>query len=163
MAKSKEKGKGELVSREKTGTLSPFDEMDRFFGDFYRHPFSLLKHPLWPQPDLSAFEEISPVVDIFEDGEEVVFKAEVPGLRKKDLSVDISDNRLTISGEKKKEKKIKKEDYFRQERTYGSFCRNFILPENVDAAGAKASFQDGVLEIRLPKTEKTKKKKIEIN
>ena len=91
-------------------------------------------------------------------------KAELPGLGKEDVEVDVSDNVLTISGEKKSQEKVERKDYHRIERTYGSFSRSIRLPGEVVTEQAKASFENGVLEIRIPKTEaaKQKKRKIEI-
>jgi len=89
-------------------------------------------------------------------------KAELPGIAKEDLKVTMTENTLTISGEKKKEEKVEKKDFHRIERSYGSFTRNFRLPDNVNGEKAKASFKDGVLEVRLPKTKATKEKKIAI-
>ncbi len=93
----------------------------------------------------------------------MVVKADIPGVKKDDIDVTITENSLTISGERKQEKKIKEKDFHRIERSYGSFSRSFRLPENVNASKAKAEFKDGVLEVRLPKTKASKQKKIEIS
>jgi HSP20 family protein len=103
-------------------------------------------------------EEFSPSVDIFEEGDEVVVKAETPGMKKEDLDVKIEKETITITGEKKAEEKVEKKDYYRLERSYGSFCRSFRLPTDVQDDKAKATFKDGVLEVRVPKTEEAKKK-----
>jgi HSP20 family protein len=104
-----------------------------------------------------------PAIDLYEEKDEVVAKAELPGLDKNDIQVSISDHLLTIKGEKKKEEEIKEADYYRSERSYGSFVRNLELPKEVDTGKARASFKNGVLEIRLPKTEEAKKKEIKLN
>jgi len=165
MAKKKEKieqGKAELVSREETRSDSYFNELERYFDRFFRHPFSLMNRPSRSWGDFPGFRDLSPSVDIFEEKGNMVVKAELPGISKEDLNVSITEDSLTISGEKKQEEKIEKKDYHRVERSYGSFSRNFRLPDNVDGSKAKASFKDGVLEIRIPKTKETKAKKIQI-
>jgi len=141
--------------------VSPFAEMEQYFDNFFRNPFSMLAHPLMSQ-GMPRMMEMSPSVDIFEDGDEVVVKAEIPGVKKEDLDVTITDNSLTISGEKKQEEKVEKKDFHRVERSYGSFSRSFRLPENVNGSKAKANFKDGLLEVRLPRTKEAKQKKIEI-
>jgi len=118
---------------------------------------------MWPRLQLADQKVISPTVDIFEEDKEVVVKAEIPGMKKSDISVDIGKNSITISGEKKQEKKVDRKDYHRVECSYGSFCRSFRLPDNVNTDKAKASFKNGVLEIRIQKSGKGKKKKITID
>jgi len=159
----KKKEKTELVTKEETRPEALFGEVERYFDRFFRHPFSHLTPPSWGFPDLPKLGEISPSVDIFEEGAEMVVKAEIPGIGKEDLNVSITEDTLTISGEKKHEEKVEKKDYHRIERSYGSFCRSFRLPDNVNGEKAKASFKDGLLEVRIPKTKETKQKKIQIS
>jgi HSP20 family protein len=119
--------------------------------------------PWWPQRWLRGDTEITtPVVDVYEEKDEIVVKAELPGMEKNDVEVNISDSELTLKGEKKKEEKIEEEDYFRCERSYGSFVRSVELPTDVQADKVKASFKNGILEVRLPKTEEAKTKEIKI-
>ncbi len=160
---AKEKEKAELVVKKEPDVLSPFGEMERYFDEIFNQPFALFRHPMWPRPQFPSREVISPTVDIFEEGKEVVVKAEIPGMKKNDINIDISENSMTISGEKKQETKVDRKDYHRVECSYGSFCRSFRLPDNVNSDKAKASFKDGVLEIRMPKSNKEKKKKITIS
>jgi HSP20 family protein len=89
-------------------------------------------------------------------------KAELPGLDKDDIEVNISDSELTLKGEKKKEEKIDEKNYYNCERSYGAFVRSVDLPADVQADRARASFKNGVLEIRMPKTEAAKTKEIKI-
>ncbi|HEX9879324.1 MAG TPA: Hsp20/alpha crystallin family protein, partial [Candidatus Binatia bacterium] len=103
-----------------------------------------------------------PAVDVFEDKGEIVAKADLPGIEKDEVEVNISDHRLTIRGEKKKEQETKEENYYYAERTYGSFSRTIELPKEVDTAKAKAIFKNGVLEVRIPKTEEAKRKETKI-
>jgi HSP20 family protein len=91
-----------------------------------------------------------------------VVKAELPGMEKDNIEVNISDHFLTIRGEKKKEEETKEKDYYRSERSYGSFLRTVELPKDIHADKVKASFNNGVLEVRMPKTEEAKKKEIKV-
>lgn len=159
MAKKETK---ELVKTEPTRALSPFEEMERMFEEFFRRPFSLIGPSWLPRFGLLEREEISPTVDIFEEGGDVVVKAELPGMKKEDIDVNITDDTITISGEKKKEEKVEKKNYYRLERSHGSFTRSFRMPTEVQTDKAKANFKDGVLEVRIPKTEEAKKKEKKI-
>ncbi len=159
---TKNKEKTELVTKEETRPESYLGEFERYFEKLFRHPFSLMTPPTWGFADFPKLGEISPSIDIFEEGAEMVVKAEIPGIAKEDLNVAITEDTLTISGEKKQEEKIEKKDYHRVERSYGSFCRNFRLPDNVSGEKAKASFKDGILEVRIPKVKGAKAKKIDI-
>ena len=159
MAKEKK-----LSKVESTKALSPFkemekryEEMERRFEDFFRRPFSSL--PSWlPRLRMPEVEEVLPSVDILKEGDDIVVKAELPGMKKEDIDVSLTEDTITISGEKKKEEKIEKKDYYSFERSYGSFKRSFSLPAEVQTEKASAKFKDGVLEIRIPKTEEAKKK-----
>lgn len=104
----------------------------------------------------------APAVDIYEDEKELVFKAELPDVDEKDIEVNITDNLLTIKGEKKREREEKKGTYHLIESSYGSFTRSFSLPNNVDRDKASARYEKGILKITLPKKEGAKPKKIEI-
>jgi len=152
------KEKKELEPYRPSRALSAFEQMDRLFEDFFGRRFGTW----WPGVRWPAEMEVSPSVDIFEDKDEVVVKAEIPGMVKEDVDVNITENTLTISGEKKKEEKVEKKDYYCFERSYGSFSRSFRLPSDVQTEKAKATFKNGVLEIRLPKTEEAKKKEIKV-
>jgi len=155
MAKKESK---EVVKSEPAHPISPFEEMEKRFEEFFRRPFSMLGPSWFPALRMPELGEVSAKVDIFEDGNDVVVKAELPGMKKDDLEVNLTDDTITVSGEKKKEEKIEKKDYYRVERSYGSFTRSFRLPKEVQSDKAKASFKDGVLEIRAPKTEEAIKK-----
>jgi len=110
----------------------------------------------------SEFGTWMPAVDIRETDDALLVYAELPGIDKKDIHVDVHDGVLTISGERKYEKDVKEENVHRTERAYGRFSRSFSLPRTVDADKVDARLKDGVLEIRLPKTESAKPKAIEI-
>ncbi|HAM49368.1 MAG TPA: Hsp20/alpha crystallin family protein [Nitrospiraceae bacterium] len=155
MAKEKSK---ELVKVEPAKPVSPFEEMERRFEEFFRRPLSLLGPSWFPRLRIPEMEEFTPTIDIFEEGSDVVVKAELPGMKKEDLDVKLTDNTITISGEKKKEEKVEKKDFYRMERSYGSFTRAFSLPSEVQTDKVKAQFKEGILEIRVPKTEEAKQK-----
>jgi HSP20 family protein len=94
--------------------------------------------------------------------DEIVLRADLPGLEEKDIEVRVHDHTLTIQGERKEEKEEKKEDYYYSERSYGAFARTLSLPAGVEADRVKATFKKGVLEVHLPKAKEAKGKKIEI-
>jgi HSP20 family protein len=104
----------------------------------------------------------SPTVDISETPEEFQIKAELPEVKKEDVKVSVDNGVLRLEGERKHEKEDKTRKYHRIERSYGSFLRTFTLPDNVDDTKVRAEFKDGVLNVRLPKTEKAKPKAIEV-
>ena len=114
-----------VVKSEPARAISPFEEMERRFEEMFRRPFSMLAPSWLPRPRFMELEEVSPHVDIFEEGGDVVVKAEVPGMNKEELEVNMTDDHITISGEKKKEEKVEKKDYYRIER------------ETVEKGGAK--------------------------
>jgi HSP20 family protein len=103
-----------------------------------------------------------PLVDIYEDAEAVIIKAELPGMQQEDIDVKIENNTLVLRGERKHDHEIQKENYHRIERLYGAFQRSFSLPHTVDQEKVKASCDKGVLTITLPKKEETKPKQIKV-
>lgn len=105
----------------------------------------------------------TPAVDIYENNEFVVVKAELPGVEKDRISVEVKEGILTLRGERGFDRELKKESYHRIERAYGSFHRSFSLPVSVDQENVTARFQDGVLEVKLPKKEQAKPKQIEVD
>jgi HSP20 family protein len=104
-----------------------------------------------------------PTTDIYETKDDFVFKMEVPGLAKDDIQVEIKDRNLSVSGERKEEKEVNKEDYHRVESCAGSFYRSFTLPDNIDSKKVNAVMKNGILELRVPKAEEKKPKSIPIN
>jgi HSP20 family protein len=103
-----------------------------------------------------------PSVDVSETDGEYQIKAEIPDVKKEDVKVTVEDGVLTIQGERKQEKEEKGKKYHRVECSYGSFVRSFTLPDLVDEGKVKAEFKDGVLNLKLPKSEKAKPKSIEV-
>lgn len=104
----------------------------------------------------------SPLVDITEDDKEYLVKAEIPEMKKEDIKINVHDDVLTLSGERKYEKEEKGKKYHRVERAYGSFLRTFTLPEDADGSKISAEYKDGMLKLHLPKSEQAKKKAIEV-
>jgi len=147
--------------------LSAFEEVDRCLNEALTGPFTILTPgsvPVFVVAD--DYERLTPAVDMYDEGKEIVMKADLPGINKGDLHLDLTaENVLTLSGERKMEETVKKSGLYRVERSYGSFSRSFELPSSVDTEKITASIKDGVLEIRLPKTEKaeTATKNISIN
>jgi HSP20 family protein len=95
-------------------------------------------------------------VDIYENEDSVVVKAELPGVDKKDIKVDLKDGVLTLTGERSHEKEVNEDKYYRKERAYGRFHRSFTVPAEIDPDKIKAEFKDGVLKVEIPKPEEQK-------
>lgn len=136
---------------------SPFREMDdmlaRFQRGFGRSPVTGESLPMsvW-----------APAVDISETPKEYLIKAELPGMKKEEVRVTVENGVLTLAGERKSEKEEKDEKYHRVERTYGSFARSFVLPEDAVAERISAECKDGLVTVRITKTEVPKAKSIEV-
>ncbi len=131
--------------------IPTFAEWDRLTSDFFGS-----------QLEDTGLTDWTPAIDITEDNDAFVVIADLPGLTKKDISINIKENMLTISGERKIEKKDENKNYRRTERLYGSFKRSFQLTDQVIADKIIASFKDGVLTVKVPKAEEVKPKEIEI-
>ena len=126
-------------------------DMERFFEDFGSFRLSpMLRRDLWPRVGEFGRAVWSPDVEVFERDGHFVVRADLPGLSKEDVKVEIADEALIISGERKAEKEEKGEGFYRSERTYGSFFRRLPLPEGVKVGEAAATFKDGVLEVTMP-------------
>lgn len=138
--------------------LAPFADFERMFDDFFG--WRWLRPFAW-QPPFSVMPS-TPSVDVIDRDDEVVVRAEVPGYKKEEIEVSVSDGSVTIKGETKAEAKEKKGNYYRCEISRGSFARTLTLPAEVEDAKARASMHDGVLELTLPKREKAKRRSIAI-
>lgn len=158
------KKNGDVEKVKATRALSPFVEMDHIAAHFFPQHWMRPFHTDWPSlPDMgSPFEGKIPKVDVIERDDEVLVRAEMPGVDKKDLDVSVTDNSVSISGSTSHEEKEEKGDYYRSEISRGSFSRVVALPSDVDSDKAKSNFKDGVLELTLPKVKKAKRKKITI-
>lgn len=118
--------------------------------------------PLFKESESWSSECFVPAVDIREKDDRYILEAELPGMKKEDIKVEVKDGVLTISGERKYEHEEKKEDYTRIERCYGTFHRAFTLPEHVLDSQIEATYKDGILTVTLPKGEKAKPKQIDV-
>mgnify|MGYP003574701242 FL=1 len=134
---------------------NPFGEVDTFQRQMNR----LFEDYARPDNSVSGW---TPRVDIFEDENQIILSAELPGLSDKDVTVNVENNVLTISGERKLENEESKDGYTRVERYYGSFNRSFSLPNTVDIEKVDAKMDKGVLTVTLPRREETKPKQIEV-
>jgi HSP20 family protein len=175
--KKKEEQKHEVQKMPPRGLTSPFErfdllsdsglfkEMDRFFEEY-------LPRRLWPSfrydwpsmttPQRAPFEGKTPRVDVLDREGDFLIKAELPGVDKKDISITIADNVLTLEATMSREDKEEKAEYYRQEISRGSYRRTIALPAAVKESEAKASFKNGVLELTIPKMEKTKRSTITV-
>lgn len=136
----------------------PLREMEDIFDRYNR----ALSWPRRGSKDIMATEDWAPRVDIVETDNDFNIKAEIPEVKKEDVKVSVDNGVLTIKGERKQEKEEKNKKFHRIERSYGSFARSFVLPENVDANKIDASFKDGMLNLSIPKTKEVKPKAIDV-
>jgi HSP20 family protein len=161
MAKETEKKK-EIQTVTPSRALSPFEEMERWFEEAFPRGWmhrwgSPLGGRLTP-----LMAHIAPRVNVIDRDEEIVVRAEVPGVKKEDLDISITENAVTIKGSTRREEAEEKGDYFRREIESGAFSRTVGLPGSVDTEKAKALFADGVLELTIPKVSKARRKRIKI-
>jgi HSP20 family protein len=155
--------KQEVQKAVPTRALRPFEEIDSLFDQFLRRNWMRPWHLDWPAlPDLALPELKAPMVDVLDREAEIVVKAEIPGVDKKDIDISVGEDRVTIKGETRREEKDEKGDYYRCEISSGSFSRTIPLPAAVDGTKATASFKDGILELTLPKLKATKRHKISV-
>ena len=130
------------------------------------HRFNRLMDDPYFRTDRESAEDMGtwyPVVDMFESDDSFVIKAELPGMGKDDIAVDVKDRVLTLKGERNYDNEVKEENYYRRERSYGKFQRAFSLPADVDSDKIKADFKDGLLKIEVPKPVEQKPKQITIH
>ena len=153
-----------IQKRHKQRALAPWrpfsktGEMDRWLEDL----FGLYPLALWRQTPLTMGREWIPAIDIFEKSGQFMIKAELPGIKPDDIDISVSGNTMTIKGEKKTECETKEENYHRSECAYGSFYRSIRLPSNANTERVQADYENGVLEVTIPKVAESKSKKIEI-
>ena len=139
----------------------PFRDLmttQREFDRLFKEAFS----PIFGEGELST-RTWAPPVDIYENENDIVLKAELPGVEPRDVEVRVEDSTLYLKGERKFEKETKEENYHRVERSYGSFARSFSLPHSISADQGKAEYKDGLLTLTLPKREEAKPKTIKID
>lgn len=170
MAKSEKrevaKPEGQALQTRASRALSPFEEMERMFDTFFGQP--------WPRRFMrpfevdwgklpAPFEGQTPKVDVIDRDKEVVIKAELPGVKKEDLDISVSNDSVTIRASTKHEEKEEEGEYYRREMSRGEFVRTLTLPAEVDGSKAKAEFKDGVLELTAPKVVASKRHKVSIS
>jgi HSP20 family protein len=177
--KKKEEKKQEVGKARPRASLSPFRrfdllpesgfvrEMDRLFHDYLPRRWWQQFHLGWPERfgghPLEPFEGKIPSVDILDRENDFLVKAELPGVEKKDIAISISNNVLTLEANVRREEKEEKGEYFRKEICSGVFRRSIELPVPVMEEDAKASFKNGILELTIPKREKTKRTAIPVD
>ena len=132
------------------------NEMNRLFNTFFDAPSA-------GENSGTSLRRWIPAMDLVETDDDFVLRADLPGLSENDVNIELEDNVLTISGERKAEHEERKEGYYRVERASGQFTRSLTLPEGVDPDAVKASFDRGVLEVRVPKPEQRKPRKVTIS
>lgn len=133
------------------------------FDGFFRRGMMRPWRFEWPTfPEMALPEMKIPKVDVVDRENEVLVKAEIPGVDKKDIDISVGEDTVTIKGETRREEREEKGDYYRCEISHGAFSRTVALPAVVDGARAKASFKDGMLELTLPKTEKAKRHSVKV-
>ena len=129
-------------------------EMNRLFNTLFEAP---------PGNGGAAQRRWIPAMDLVETDDDLVLRADLPGLSEDDVKIEVEDNVLTISGERRAEHEERKEGYYRVERASGSFARSLTLPEGIDPERVRASFDRGVLEVRIPRPEQRKPRKVTIS
>jgi HSP20 family protein len=135
------------------------DRMNRLFDEAFRG----VSRGASSDEDWALGGSWAPAVDIYEQGGAIVLQAELPGVDPKDVDIRVENSTLTLRGQRQLDKEVKREDYHRVERAYGTFSRVFTLPTVVDTQNIKADFKDGLLRLTLPKREEAKPKQISIN
>jgi HSP20 family protein len=144
--------------------LSPWDDMERWFGEFGRRGWLQPFNWEWPQhrEGFATFSGKLPKVDLLDRRDKVVVRAELPGVSKEDVDVTVDEHSVTIKAASKHEEKEEEGEYYRREMSSGEYQRTLALPATVDEAKATATFKNGVLELTLPKREKTNRKTLKV-
>ncbi|HZP93829.1 MAG TPA: Hsp20/alpha crystallin family protein [Burkholderiales bacterium] len=161
--------KGKALEKAPAHVVSPFEEMerlmDRMSESFF--PRRWLRRMRWEWPDWPQLAELPelrvPRVDVVDRDTDILVRAEVPGVEKKDLDISVTEDTITIKGTTKRESKEQKGEYYRREISEASFARTIALPAEVDGTQAKASCTDGVVELVIPKVAKSKRHSIKVD
>lgn len=143
------------IMNEQRDLFTVMRDMERMMEDTFRRPLMGFDWPIFRHllPELGRAGEFTPAVDMYEEGKELVVKAELPGITKENVKVNMVNNTLTITGEKANEERVERKDFLRLERSHGTFTRTLTLPEGLETNKVHAAFTDGVLEIRIPRRE----------
>lgn len=162
--KAEAKGKQEPAERRAGMFPTLPEEVSRWFNETLPHHWLQPAHwgfPGWPE-GVSPFEGRLPKVDLVNRDKEILVRAELPGVDKKDLEVSMTEHTITIRATTHHEDKKEEGEYYRKEMSHGEFQRTIPLPEEIESEKVKAEFKNGVLELKIPKSKKTKRKTIEI-
>jgi len=141
---------------------NPFREMDEIQNRLFNHLFKNPPVHNGGEQESLTVSEWTPLVDIIEDEKEYVIKAELPEMKKEDVKVTVENGLLTITGQRKLEKEEKSKRYHRLERSYGSFAHSFSLPDDADCNKVNAEYREGLLRLRVTKSEHARPKQIEV-
>ena len=159
--KDKKTGEQELQTAR---SMHPLQEMERLFEGFYPRGWLRPFHREWPTfGELNAFGGKTPSVDLIERDDEIVIKAELPGVDKKDLDISVTKDTVSIKGTTSHEEKEEKGDYYRSEITRSEYARRLSLPAEIDDEKVKATFKNGILELNLPKLKQAERKSVKID
>jgi len=151
------------VAKSAWPALHPITSMEKAFDRFFGRRWPSLWNDTPTVDTLFEFEGLRmPSLDLIDRDNEILVRAEIPGIEKKDIDISIADNVLTIKGQTSSESKEEKGDYYRHEISSSSFARSVSLPSNVDESKVFANLKDGILEVNLPKSESSKRKTIKI-
>ena len=163
--KESNKSTKEIKKAEPVHALSPFEEWDRLYDNIFPRQWLRSANWEWPHfPDLTShLTGKLPRVDVIDRDKEVLVRAELPGVSKDDIDISMTDTTITIKGSSHHEEKEEKGDYYRSEISRGAFARTVSLPSEVNSDKAKAHYSDGILEITIPKGEKSHRRPIKID
>jgi HSP20 family protein len=159
------KPRTEIAEPRVSQMFTPLDEVERLFDRLM--PRTWMRPMAWNWPTWSALDESlanirAPQLDVLDRDKDILIRAEVPGVEKKDIDVSISDGTLVIKGSVSRESKEERKDYYRCEISQGNFSRSLVLPNGIDATKISANLKDGVLEIVLPKEESAQRRTVEV-
>lgn len=153
-----------LARRERSelGELEPwntFRDMERMFRDFFLSPLPMLRRS-WLAPELRR--ELEPEIDLRETEHDFVLSAAIPGMSKDDIDINVTEDRITLSGERKTEEEKPGERMHIRQQSYGSFHASYVLPSDVKPGEVKATYKNGILEVHMPKAEVTEAHKVNV-
>jgi HSP20 family protein len=159
MAREKALARRERTELEQLEPWNTFRDMERMFRDFFMSPLPMLRRS-WLIPELR--HELEPEVDLRETEKEFILSAAIPGLSKDDIEINVTDDRITVSGERKVEEEKPQERVHIRQQTYGTFRVCYTLPADVKPDEVKATYKSGVLEVHMPKAEVTEPHKVNV-
>lgn len=160
MARERTLAKRERAELEQYEPWNTFQEMERMMRNFFTSPLPMIRTPRWWMREFAP--EFRPEVDLRETESELILAATVPGLTKDDIDINVTQDSVTISGERKMEEEKPEERYHVRQQSYGSFSVSYSLPCEVRPDDVKATYRHGVLEVRMPKAEETKPHKVSV-